>query len=867
MKGKRFKRATALLSTAAMLLTCADFSAIDFSVHAENGDEAPELVSYDVNGDKTIDDGETAYRLDSADDLYWFAEKVKNDNANYGSANAFLACDITVNTGVLDKNGNFNEAEFGNFRAWTPIGYYNDKPFITSRPYKGIFDGAGYRVSGLYFYNDEQHYVGLFGYVVGGTIKNVTVADSYFYGYWEVGGVCGINEDGAIENCCNEGEIEGVYAIGGICGYTEGSTITDCSNQGRVTSDSPYNSRVGGICGDNGSTVTGCSNTGLIGGSNCVGGICGRNDKVFGHGEITDCFNSGKVTSGGMRYTDPKDVPDGVKNAGGICGYNYFGMVANCSNTGEIYGAAYEYNNYDDDYSGSIGIGGVCGHNEWGTLENCHSTGKVSGVTDIGGVCGENIGTIKKCSNAGEIKGFSVGSLNLLHIKTSKNIGGVCGYCNSNDGYDGLIKNCYNTGEVSGYANAGGVCAYITEGIIVNCYNTGDAFATGKDQPEGSVCAFNENGTIENCYFLNTAAGDSYAKAMSAEQFANGEVCWLLNGGRSDKPVFYQNLESPKDEYPVLDKHHIVIKDGESYKNDAHNYENGICTACGAFEDGMGARLAGASLSLDGSIGVNFYMQLADDVIADENAYLLFTLPNGVTSEIKVSDAEKANVGDMTYYVFKCNVAATEMTDTIKAQIKTSSGNGIEYSYSVKEYADYLLAHITENAEYAKAEELVRTMLNYGAYAQTFKKYNTDILPCETSDVSEYVINEHGYTAYAGTKVEFAGANLSMLSNTTLRLFFKADDITDVKFMNGAKELEIGKNNVLYFVEIANITPDKLSNDFTVSISDGGLVTYSPMTYCYQVSQTSNDAALVNLVKAIAQYNDAAEAYFKEAKV
>ncbi|MCQ2491083.1 MAG: hypothetical protein MJ079_05765 [Ruminococcus sp.] len=314
------------------------------------------------------------------------------------------------------------------------------------------------------------------------------------------------------------------------------------------------------------------------------------------------------------------------------------------------------------------------------------------------------------------------------------------------------------------------------------------------------------------------------------------------------------------------------IEDIETWKSEnaipatGHSYKDGICEKCGAFKDGIGARLSGVSLSLDGSIGVNFYMQLAEEVLEDETAYMLFTLPNGEASEIKVSKAETKTVGGVTYYGFKCNVAATEMTDTIKAQIITVNGNGTEYSYTVKEYADYLLAHTEGNAEYAKAEELVKAMLNYGAYAQKFKEHNTDNLPCEPMDMTTYNIKAHSFTAAPSDNVEFKGANLSMLSNTTLRLFFEIDDETGVTMSYGSEKLETGKNNGLYFAEIKNIAPLNLDNDFTVLTSDGSMVTYSPLTYCYQVSQESNDAALVELVKAIALYNDAAKAYFKEAK-
>ena len=199
MNGQFSKKATALLSTAAMLLSCADFSALDFSVHAED-DNFPKLTAYDVNGNGEMEDGEEAYPLDSVDDLYWFADKVNNDYDNYGDANAFLTKDITVNSGVLDENGELN-SDTSNFKAWINC---------DSQWYQGTFDGAGYTISGLYSNDSVAAYVGLFGLNIG-TIKNVSVTDSYFCGNGYVGGVCGYCK-GTIENCSNTGKVEGYYS-------------------------------------------------------------------------------------------------------------------------------------------------------------------------------------------------------------------------------------------------------------------------------------------------------------------------------------------------------------------------------------------------------------------------------------------------------------------------------------------------------------------------------------------------------------------------------------------------------------------------------------------------------------------------------
>lgn len=80
------------------------------------------------------------------------------------------------------------------------------------------------------------------------------------------------------------------------------------------------------------------------------------------------------------------------------------------------------------------------------------------GNDSVGGVCGNNAGTITNCYNAG----------NLTAIESSATIGGICGYNNG-----GTVTNCYNTGTVTATGSAasvGGVCGCSIE-LISNCYN------------------------------------------------------------------------------------------------------------------------------------------------------------------------------------------------------------------------------------------------------------------------------------------------------------------------------------------------------------------------------------------------------------
>ncbi len=270
------------------------------------------------------------YKISSKEELYWFAGLVNGDESviskdisqNTGAC-AVLTKNITINENVLDENGSLNGDGSG-LKQWTPIGSYGIRG---EEAYIGTFDGNRHTISGLYVDSDDQE-VGLFGCVgTNGKIQNVGVVDSYISATGDkvcVGGVCGYNVGGTIENCYNTGTITataqatGIYSsVGGVCGFSFWN-IFNCYNTGKVsvTGDRAW---VGGVSGFNGKDIKNCYNTGEVsvavdGGS--VGGVCGENG---GYGStITNCYNTGKVS-----------VTGGNAVVGGVCGMNA-NTIKNC---------------------------------------------------------------------------------------------------------------------------------------------------------------------------------------------------------------------------------------------------------------------------------------------------------------------------------------------------------------------------------------------------------------------------------------------------------------------------------------------------------------------------------------------------------
>lgn len=580
--------------------------------------------------------------------------------------------------------------------------------------------------------------------------------------------------------------------------------------------------------------------------------------------------NSGKIANVGILDSYFYGQPYRGNWVGGVCGYNTNqGAITNCYNTGIV--------------RGSEAVGGVCGSNS-GIITNCSNTGNVGENDDsVGGVSGNNYGTIANCNNAGIISGKSY-------------VGGVCGK-NYNGG---TVTNCNNTGEVEGTSYyIGGLSGDNYESVIINCNNTGEVRATGNSV--GGLSGGNSNGaTITNCYYDSTiytgnaiGANDGTTEKVegkTTEQYKTGEVAYLLQLDQTEE-VWGQTIGT--DTYPTLGGAKVyknaTYNGCEGKPGDAVSYEysntekntygehidadnDGKCDDCDAIIDGIGAKLAGYSLSLTGNIGVNFYMELSDKIIADENAYMQFTLPNGTVTKVPVSEAQTNTTikEGTTYYRFPCEVSSYEMTQDIKAQMFDGNGNcGKEYTYTVRDYAQYILNHVDL---YVDTYPFAVAMLNYGACSQKYFNQAVEELANKylNDDGQEIPDRFDGYIdGFVAKKAEndvlgqFAGLSMVLKSETTLNLFYEPKEGIDVSkliFSVDGKEITPIKRGQYYILSLENIGANELGNSKTFTVTDGTNTLsgdYCAMMYCYQVLNAAEGTYkddLVTLVKAFSNY-------------
>ena len=308
-------------------------------------------------------------------------------------------------------------------------------------------------------------------------------------------------------------------------------------------------------------------------------------------------------------------------------------------------------------------------------------------------------------------------------------------------------------------------------------------------------------------------------------------------------------------------------------------------------------KFVGHSLTLGGSIGVNFFLELTEQQAAD----------NTVTFEWTVKGEKKTFTCPLThdalsgYYLASCPIAAAEMTYQITAKI-TVDGEEITDTYSAAEYSDVILAGRNFAERYIKAENaagrngeqrlkdlryLVKTMLDYGAKAQKQFKRDTEVELANKKLVTDDQNSPYYYVPvkveadsivtgatdmyaadFSKFGLEYKGSTIVCLSETSLRHYFEITDQAkfdlvkgNISFGSNDKIDYTEKNGEIYF-ELKDIAAAELDNLCTLSIG-GNSYLYSVVDYikaCLLSEKTSDN--MKELSAALYRCNQATNTYF-----
>lgn len=402
-------------------------------------------------------------------------------------------------SGVVFKLMNdINMADYidGNFgsQGWEPIG-------VESQAFKGVFYGNGKKLTGFSISRGTTNYVGLFGYIDGATINNLTI-EGPVTGKNYVGAFVGcatgnctlssLTHNGTITANSYAGHIAGQYSgsistatvtgnvtttsgyVGGIVGYqdTSGKTISNVNMTGNVTVSSSYSTYVGGIAGFSNATISNAICSGNVTASNStssyIGGIAGKSTAAINNasysGDVRGGYYVGGITGHTSGAVNTATVNGAVKGTnstgytGGVVGFADNGAtITNARITGNV--------------TGTKLVGGICGKSIGGTITNSYSYGNVTGTGKyVGGVLGEGVTEISKCASFGDISGTSyVGGVIGVFGEVDLEVLVFNSYTYSSTIYDRWssktetlgITNCYAIGNVTGTSDyVGGVCGY-----------------------------------------------------------------------------------------------------------------------------------------------------------------------------------------------------------------------------------------------------------------------------------------------------------------------------------------------------------------------------------------------------------------------
>ncbi|WP_295079010.1 BspA family leucine-rich repeat surface protein [Ruminococcus sp.] len=275
----------------------------------------------------------------------------------------------------------------------------------------------------------------------------------------------------------------------------------------------------------------------------------------------------------------------------------------------------------------------------------------------------------------------------------------------------------------------------------------------------------------------------------------------------------------------------------------------------------------GANITLDGSLGVNFYIDQPEyysqyysgdlGKLSKNLAKVVLSGPNG---DIVITDFEKYDTNTQTMKLtYPVNATQANEKITLKAYDKDGNrlvvcdqGYGLcshsQLECSVQSYINSL----KESSSYkndTKLQLLVDALENYCKAADRY--FNGT-----SNDVKKYT-DEYAdlFDQYATKLPDDVKLSLVLNSETALRIYTDSNDV----FIGSTKAEAKYKNGEKYY-EISNIPAHLLSTAYKVTI-DGQKYECSALSYAYRAIKNNASGNLKDVVLALYFYSLAADAY------
>ncbi len=233
---------------------------------SQNNDMPSHLLADNPFGGGDGESEATAYEISTPTQLARFAELVNSEDYNirieYNSKYYKLTADLDLSAYGEDWNDG---------KGWIPIGH------DILHTFNGHFDGDHHTIRGLYIESSDYAYIGLFGGLYGGIIKNLGLVDVWIKSEDSIaGGLAGsLMGSGKIENCFVTGSVNSSYLTGGLVAVMNNPSAKIKNSYS--SADVSGGENVGGIVASiNSGSVEGSYSSGIVLGMDKVGGIVGE---------------------------------------------------------------------------------------------------------------------------------------------------------------------------------------------------------------------------------------------------------------------------------------------------------------------------------------------------------------------------------------------------------------------------------------------------------------------------------------------------------------------------------------------------------------------------------------------------------------
>ena len=303
------------------------------------------------------------------------------------------------------------------------------------------------------------------------------------------------------------------------------------------------------------------------------------------------------------------------------------------------------------------------------------------------------------------------------------------------------------------------------------------------------------------------------------------------------------------------------------------------------------AVIRSVAASLDGKIGLYFYLLLPDYVLNDNGAYVEFNGGEGTTT-ITVKSVQEQNLYktqivngvEETRWLFIYRVVAKEIRDNITLRVFDGNGNVVglknysaskDYTESGFAYSLYRYCNSMLSSDNEKMRQLAAAIIDYGTASQLVFNHHVNgltknDLSSELKAVTSDQLQQYKSVVDGSFPAGITGRSMAVLleSDNSFRVTYRYSDGTDPSdydyTIDGEVTEQISNGSNSAYIEKTDIAAKLLDQSHVCKVTKDGTayqMTVSVLTYA-RSCLSSTDENLQNIGKALYRYNLCAKEYF-----